>query len=370
MNKIKVLYIMILLCLLVRPPGAAAASMGDSSWDTSSFSNVEEVPEAAEEILDGLEISELTPDQAAGRLLSVLGGGAGNAFREAAGSLVLLLCVVLVCGVCGALREGAGAQGETLHIAASVAVTAICAGGMTGMIARAGEAITDMSLYAQTLVPAMAALQAAMGQPGAAVARSGATMLFSGILSGVIRSVLFPMTYVYILLLAVNAALPRQTLTRMASFIKKSVTAALTISLTLFVAYFTISGAVAGSADAMAVKSARVSISAAVPVVGGILAEASEALLLGGGVMKNALGLFGILVIAGIVLEPVLGLAARWILFKLGAALAGPLADERISGLLDGLSDAFGMVMGMTATCAFLLFISVLTMMLTGGIGT
>lgn len=368
MNKRIILYIIMLLCLLVRPPGAGAVSASDPAWETG-LPDIADVPEAAEEILDGLERSELTPEQAAGRLLGALGNGAGNAFRDALGSLGLLLCVMLVCGICGAVREGANASGETLHVAASVAVTTICAGGMTGLITRAGDAIADMSLYAQTLVPAMAMLQSAMGQPGAAVARHSATMLFSGILSGMIRSVMFPLTYVYILLLAVNAALPRPTLARMASFIKKSVMTVLTISLTLFVAYFTVSGAVAGSADAMAVKSARVSISAAIPVVGGILAEASEALLLGGGMVKNTIGLFGLLAIAGIILEPFLGLAARWILFKLGAALSAPLADERISGLLDGLSDAFGMVMGMTAACAFLLFVSVLAMMLAGGVG-
>ena len=354
----KALVCLALLLLFLPVPSAAAQSLFD--WDAL------QIPESAEGLLDGLQPEELTPEQAARRLLNGFGSQAGGAVREAMGQLALLLGVILICGVCGTLGETVRIQGETLNIAAAVAVTTICAGGLTSLIGQAGAAINDMSLLAKTLVPAMAGLQAAMGWPGAAVARHGATMVFSGILSGLISGVLFPLTYVYILLLAVNTAMPRPTLKRLAVFIKKGTTFVLTIGLTVFVAYFTISGSVAGSADALAVKSAKAGIGAAVPVVGGILSEASEALLLGGGLIKNALGLYGILAIAAVCLEPALGLLARWVLFKLGAALSAPLADERVSGLLDGLSDAFGMVMGMTAACAFLLFTSVISMMMAG----
>ncbi|MDR1736486.1 MAG: stage III sporulation protein AE [Oscillospiraceae bacterium] len=362
-HKIRKIFILFIFLVLLTIPGAAALEMGD--WDAVR----DEAPEAAGDILDGIEMTELTPEQAASRLLNSFGTTAGNALRDAAESLVLLLGAVLVCGMFGAVREGSGMQAETLNIAAAVAVTAITVGGMNGLIAKAGEAITGMGLYAKTLIPALGVLQAAMGQPGEAVARHGATMIFSGILSAVITDVLFPLTYVYILLLTVNAALPRPTLARFAEFIRKGVTVLLTASLGIFIVYFTISGAVAGSADAVALKSAQVGISTAVPVVGGILSDAAEAVMLGGGVIKNAIGLYGILAIVGICLEPFLGLCARWLMFKLSAALAGTVAEESTAKLLDGLGGAFSMVMGMTAASAFLLFISVLSLMLAGGAG-
>ena len=46
--------------------------------------------------------------------------------------------------------------------------------------------------------------------------------------------------------------------------------------LLLFVGWLTASGAIAGSADAAAVKTAKMAISRAVPVVGGILSDAAE----------------------------------------------------------------------------------------------
>ncbi|MCL2030550.1 MAG: stage III sporulation protein AE [Oscillospiraceae bacterium] len=354
-------WVCLLLMILFLPrPSVSAQNLVD--WKAVS----DGIPESAEELLEGISPEELTPEQAARRMIGAFSRQAGGAVRDTMGQLALLLSVILICGVCGTLGEAARAQGETLNIAAAVAVTTICAGGLGSLIGRAGAAIADMNLLAKTLMPAMAALQAAMGWPGGAVARHSATMLFSALLSGAVSGVMFPLTYVYILLLAVNTAMPRPTLERLAVFLKKSVTFVLTAGLALFVAYFTVSGTVAGSADAFAVKSAKAGIGAAVPVVGAIIAEASEALLLGGGILKNALGLYGILAVAGICLEPVLGLLARWVLFKLGAALSAPLADERVSRLLDGLSDAFGMVMGMTAACAFLLFTSVISMMMTG----
>ena len=45
--------------------------------------------------------------------------------------------------------------------------------------------------------------------------------------------------------------------------------------------YLTASGAIAGSADAAAVKAAKMTISRAIPVVGGILSDAAETVLAG-----------------------------------------------------------------------------------------
>ena len=54
-----------------------------------------------------------------------------------------------------------------------------------------------------------------------------------------------------------------------------------------FVGYLTASGAIAGSVDAAAVKTAKLAISRAIPVVGGILADASETVLAGAGGLRG-----------------------------------------------------------------------------------
>ncbi len=62
----------------------------------------------------------------------------------------------------------------------------------------------------------------------------------------------------------------------------------------LFTGYLTLSGAVSTSADALTVQATRSAVGA-MPVVGRILSDAAGSVLAGAGVVKNAIGVFGLL---------------------------------------------------------------------------
>ena len=125
--------------------------------------------------------------------------------------------------------------------------------------------------------------------------------------------------------------------------------------------YLTVSGVVAGTADAVAVKAARFTVSSMVPVVGGILSDAAETVLAGAGVLKNAVGVFGMLTILSICLVPFLRLGVHYLAYKLTGALAATVADGRVAGLIDQIGSAFGLVLGMTGASALLLLVSMVS---------
>jgi stage III sporulation protein AE len=96
-------------------------------------------------------------------------------------------------------------------------------------------------------------------------------------------------------------------------------------------------------------------------VVGGIIAEASETVLAGAGLLKNTIGVFGMLAILAVCVYPFLQLGIQYLLYKLTAFLAGAVGTPGLCKLIDGLGDAFGLVLGMTGACALLLLVSVLS---------
>ena len=118
---------------------------------------------------------------------------------------------------------------------------------------------------------------------------------------------------------------------------------------------------ISGSTDAAAVRIAKTAISGAVPVVGGIIAEASETVLAGAGLLKNTIGVFGMLAILAACAYPFLQLGVQYLLYKLTAFLAAVVGAPSLCRLINGLGGAFGLVLGMTGACALLLLISVLS---------
>ena len=280
-------------------------------------------------------------------------GQAGELLRRSAQTGLKLLAVAVFCGLAEGVYAGKREGGlQAVQMAGALAVTALSVSDMQTMIGLGRQTIEQMDGFAGLLLPVVAVLTAATG------AATGATVLFSDLLIGAIDTLLVPIVYAYVAVCAAHAAVGNEGLKKLASVLKWVVTSLLTAVLLAFVGYLTASGAIAGSADAAAIKTAKMAISRAVPVVGGILADAAETVLVGAGVLRGTVGIVGMLGVLAICLIPFLQLAFHYLTYKLAAALIGTVSDKRLSDLLDSIGGAFGIVLGMTGACALMLLVS------------
>lgn len=271
-----------------------------------------------------------------------------------------LLAVVLLCS----LAQCAGGGGEGLRaweLTGTLAITALTMTDMDAMIGLGRDTIGKMDAFSEIILPVMAALTAATGNISAAAVRQGATVLFSQLLLTAMDTLLIPLVYAYVAVNCAQAAVGNPGLERMAALLKSTVTFLLTSILLAFVGYLTASGAIAGSVDVSKVKAVRMAISRAIPVVGSILADASESVLIGAGVLKGTVGAVGLLVVLAICLTPFLHLALQYLTYKVTAALCATVAQPRLSKLIDTIGSAFGLVLGMTGAAALLLMVSLVS---------
>ena len=160
--------------------------------------------------------------------------------------------------------------------------------------------------------------------------------------------------------LTAAACLPEGRLDAVAEGLKKVVTWILTTALLLFTVYLSVVRIVSDSADGATVKVAKAAISGVVPVVGGILSEVSETVMAGAGMLKNTIGIFGMLAVLAACAYPFLQLGVQYLLYKLSAFLAAAVGPPGLSKLIGGLGGAFGLVLGMTGAAALLLLVSIL----------
>lgn len=286
-------------------------------------------------------------------------GQAGELLRRSAQTGLKLLAVAVFCGLAEGVYAGKREGGlQAVQMAGALAVTALSVSDMQTMI---GLGAADHRADGRALPAAAAGGGGAdrshrSGHRGGGAA--GATVLFSDLLIGAIDTLLVPIVYAYVAVCAAHAAVGNEGLKKLASVLKWVVTSLLTAVLLAFVGYLTASGAIAGSADAAAIKTAKMAISRAVPVVGGILADAAETVLVGAGVLRGTVGIVGMLGVLAICLIPFLQLAFHYLTYKLAAALIGTVSDKRLSDLLDSIGGAFGIVLGMTGACALMLLVS------------
>ena len=280
--------------------------------------------------------------------------------QRALRSGVLLMVILLFCALSETVREGAGPS-LGVSLAGTLAVSVVAVADVNSLLGMGTGAIGNMASFANVLLPTVAAVTAATGAITGAAARQMAAVLFSDLLVNLINSLLVPLLYGYIAACIVSSALGTGELDRIAALFKWTVTTALTVVVSVFVGYLTISGVVSGATDAMTVKAARFAISGGIPVVGGILSDASETVLASAGVLKGTVGVFGMVSILGICLLPLLRLAIHYLTYKLVAALAAALGKNPVCGLVERLGGAFGLVLGMTGSCCLLLLIALVS---------
>ena len=364
MKTCRICTIVFLLLTLLTCGAQAANTANEVLTAQSEALDLHGLEQAAEEYGGGQAI---TPDTGLEEgIQSILNTGSDEMFgvvRKAVRSGVLLLAVVLLCALADGMKTAGHLGGgiDVVSVAGALAVTAVAAADVNTLVGLGREALDKMDMFSKVLLPTITAAAAASGAPSSSAARQLATVLFSDVLMTLITRLLIPLVYAYIAASAAYAALGNEGLKRVGGVLKWVVTTVLMLVLIIFVGSLTVSGAIAGTADAATVKAAKFAVSSVVPVVGGILSDAAETVLVGASVLRNTVGVFGMLTVLGICLVPFLQLGIHYLAYKLTAALTGTISAGRVTGLIDSIGGAFGLVLGMTGACAILMLVSIVS---------
>lgn len=280
--------------------------------------------------------------------------------KEAAGVSLSVMAVVLLTSLVNGMP---GKSEKVIGLVSTLALGVLLLDNASTLIRLGADTVAELSDYGKLLLPVMTGALAAQGGTGSAAALYAGTAVFDALLSSLIGKLLVPLVYIFIALAIANVATGEEILKKLRDFMKWLMTWALKTVLYVFTAYMSITGVISGVTDAATVKAAKLTISGTVPVVGGILADASEAVILSAGVMKNAVGVYGLLAVAAIWMTPFVKIGLQYLVLKLTAAVCGVFGVKQATELVSDFSAAMGILLGMTGAVSFLLLISTVCMM-------
>lgn len=276
--------------------------------------------------------------------------------KEAGATCTGIVGIVLILSV---LQAVPGTSKSACELVGTVAIGVVLLQQTNALINLGTETVKDLSSYGTLLLPVMTAALAAQGGVTGAAALYTGTALFDSVLSKLISVILTPMIYVFLALSVANSAVEEDVLKQFRDFLKWLMVWVLKIILYVFTGYMGITGVVSGTTDAATLKAAKLTISGMVPVVGNILSDASEAVLVSAGVVKNTAGIYGLLAILAVCIGPFFRIGAHYLMLKASAAVCGVFGSKRITGLIGDFSTAMGLLLAMTGSVCLLLLISV-----------
>lgn len=256
---------------------------------------------------------------------------------------------------------GRGKKVAELVCALSIAVILLQPTG--SMIGLSIKTVRELTEYGKLLLPVMTAALAAQGGVSTSAALYTGTAVFNTFLGRLISVLLVPTVYIYLALAIANSAVGEESLKKMRDLIKWCAAWVLKAGLSLFTGFMGFTGVISGTADAAALKLTKTAISGAVPVIGGILAGASETVLVSAGILKNTAGVYGMLAVLALCLEPFARMGIQYLLLKFTAAVCGVFATKQASELIGEFSSAMGLLLAATGTICLMLLISTVCFM-------
>lgn len=279
---------------------------------------------------------------------------------EAAGVCLSLIAVTLLVSI---LQGATGSAKMPVLLSGTIGISLLFILPANSLIALGTETVWQLCEYGKLLLPVLTAALAAQGGVTTSAALHGGTAVFNAVLSTVISNLINPLIYIYLCLCIACSAVSQSLLKKLRDFVKWGMIWCLKTLLYVFTGYLSITKVISGTVDASSVKAAKLAISGAVPLVGSLISDASETILISAGLMKNAAGTYGLLAALSVWIGPFLKIGCQYILLKITAAVCAVIGNKEHSDLISDFSGAMGFLLAMTGTACLLLLVSTVCFM-------
>lgn len=362
--------LMILLIFLIIPMtytyGASEEETIQSQQDEFKINEfIDKSEQYTGEFFEGIDIQEILNQAIKGevdnstiikRILNLLGQEVIMNLK-AIGSI---LAIIIIHAILKSISESLQNDGITklIYYAQYIMIVTIIMTNFSGIVTLVQDTTNNLVAFMQMLVPLLIVLMTYTGSITTSTVLEPIILFLVNFVGNMIQTMIIPLVLVFTSLVIISKISEQVQVDKLAKFLKSGIVWFLGIVLTIFVGVVSLEGTLSSSVDGITAKTTKAVVSSAIPVVGKILGDAVDTVLGCGIVLKNAVGIIGVIIIIGICIMPIIKLAILTISYKLVAVATQTIADSKITGLLDEIGDIFKIFLGILCAISFMLIIA------------
>ena len=301
------------------------------------------------------------------RILNILGGEVQVGIK----SILGILAIIIIHSILKAISEGLenDAISKMIYYVQYIAIVTIIMTNFSDIVNLVKETTTNLIGFMNTLIPVLISLMLYTGSITTSSILEPIILFMINFIGNLIQDLFIPILLIITTISIVSKISDKVQVEKIAKFLKSSTIWFLGIILTVFVGVVSLEGTLSSSIDGITAKTAKSIVSSGVPVVGKILGDVVDSVLGCGVILKNAVGLVGVIVIIGICILPILKLSVLTISYQLVASVGGVIADEKIVKLLEQIADIFKILLAILCTISFMVIIGTALLLKMSNIG-
>lgn len=250
---------------------------------------------------------------------------------------------------------------EIVDFACFSAILTVIVSEAANMLTLTINTVGRVEKLSAALFPVLLTLMTALGGTSGVGFLKPLVGVFSVGLTKVVKTFVLPCFTGAVLLNAVGNISPAVKLDKMANFFKKAGSIVLKTVFSAFFAYLLIGGVIGKTVDGVMINAARFGVKSYVPIIGGYVSDGFDVVLAGCALVKNAVGMTGLLILLSVVVAPVGKLIAFDLILRFAAGVVEPLGVSGISDMLMKISKCAGLLIAAIAGATFAFFAMVLT---------
>lgn len=253
------------------------------------------------------------------KVLSKFYGLFGKEFKTTLATLSSILVIVVIHSILKSISESLENDNisRLIFYVQYILIVTIVMSNFSQIITMIKTSTTNMVGFINILIPLLTTLMVFTGNLTTTSMLQPVIMFSVNFIGNMIHSVILPVVLVASSLSIVSKISDRVQIDRLSKMFKSGIIWFLGITLTAFVAVVSLEGSLSSSVDGISAKTTKAVVSSAIPIVGKILGDAVDSVLGCGIILKNAVGIVGVMVILGICIGPILKLVLAMITYKI-----------------------------------------------------
>ena len=270
-----------------------------------------------------------------------------------------VLVLILFCGLMRSLAPK-GMQGNTQKLVqyiAYIAVATLLVSVILTVITSTKETVALLDRFLNTVTPILLPLLIAVGGFASGNVLQPAIGAFSTVVIGMIDYIIIPMIIIYTLFCVLSVFYEQMNFKGFRDLLASIIKWSLGIMFIVFLGIVSIQSISAANYDGISIRTAKYTIDKSIPYVGGMFSESLDSIVAYSSIIKNAVGVTGLIVTAAIVLLPGIQIILHIFLLKILNALSMPFESSASATLISGLTSSFLLLLITMLTVALMVFI-------------
>ena len=283
-------------------------------------------------------------------------------------SIIVVVCII--CSFVGHLSpDGQGDKiNKVIYFACFSLVAVMVFSAFKGLLENTTVALNSIKTQMQLVFPILLTLITSIGSIVTVSTFQPAVVLLTSTVSSLITSLLVPLFLFSFVFNIVGNLSSNVKLEKCSKFIFSLFKWILGAVVAVFMTVLSLQGIMASVTDSISIKTTKFALKSYVPIVGGFVSDGLGLLVASGVLIKNAVGLTGLLVLGSTIIVPVVEIAIFSLGLKLVSAVVEPLSNNNMANFLYNSSKCLNMLVACVVCMGFMYILTVGLMMCTSNI--